>query len=203
MSSQVPTTCMQWPSHKAFRISVSNYGFGGSNSHAILERAPSLAAVEPKTAPTQQASQLFMVSAKSSTSLQCYVSALCDHIDKTVINNEQEYLASLSNTLCKRRTRFRHTHAIAASSLKDLAEKLRLPLPTSRIGDVGPLVFVFTGQGAQWARMGHSLMQDDNYNATMQEADRHLRDLGASWSLIGQLHLRVNHREPVLTYFCR
>jgi acyl transferase domain-containing protein len=157
-----------------------------------LERAPRLATADQRAAQIKQASNLFILSAKSSTSLQSNISALCEHIGKIAINNEQEYLTSLSNTLCNHRTRFRHTHAIAASSLKDLTEKLRLPLPPSRTGDDGPLVFVFTGQGAQWARMGHSLMHNDNYNETMQEADRCLRDLGASWSLIGQLLLRCD-----------
>lgn len=186
---------MQWPSHKAFRISVSNYGFGGSNSHAILERAPILATDSPQLAQTQQASNLFIVSAKSPKSLQCNVSALCDHITKTVVKNESEYFSSLSSTLWNRRTRFRYAHAVAASSLQDLTEKLRLPLPPSRTGDVGPLVFVFTGQGAQWAKMGHSLMHDDSYSVTMYDADLYLRNLGASWSLVGQLRLRFNDRK--------
>ena len=183
---------MQWPSRKAFWISVSNYGFGGSNSHAILERSPDVAVVEPQPAQNQQASNLFIISAKSSDSLQRNISALREHVDQIVVNNEREYLTSLSDNLRNRRARFRHMYAVAATSLQDLTEKLGLVLPLGRTGNMSPLVFVFTGQGAQWAKMGHSLMQEDSYNNTILEADRCLRDLGASWSLVGQLYLRYD-----------
>ena len=38
---QVPTRQMPWPRRKTRRVSVSNFGFGGSNAHLIIEQAPS------------------------------------------------------------------------------------------------------------------------------------------------------------------
>jgi acyl transferase domain-containing protein len=36
---RIPTSIRPWPKNKRF-ISVNNFGFGGSNSHAVLERPP-------------------------------------------------------------------------------------------------------------------------------------------------------------------
>ncbi|KAF2108938.1 hypothetical protein BDV96DRAFT_652537 [Lophiotrema nucula] len=37
---QVPTSLTQWPHCKLFRASVNNFGYGGTNAHVIMERAP-------------------------------------------------------------------------------------------------------------------------------------------------------------------
>ena len=36
---QIPTECVPWPSEGLRRASVSSFGFGGSNSHVILDDA--------------------------------------------------------------------------------------------------------------------------------------------------------------------
>lgn len=46
--------------------------------------------------------------------------------------------------------------------------------------------FVFTGQGAQWFAMGRELMIYDVFRINIEGADKYLRDLGSSWSLIGK-----------------
>jgi acyl transferase domain-containing protein len=48
------------------------------------------------------------------------------------------------------------------------------------------LSFIFTGQGAQWAGMGQELMQAyPIFASNMRQADKYLRSIGASWSLLG------------------
>lgn len=45
--------------------------------------------------------------------------------------------------------------------------------------------FVFTGQGAQWFRMGRELMCYHSFKADLLSAEEFLRDLGCSWSVTG------------------
>lgn len=54
------------------------------------------------------------------------------------------------------------------------------------------LAFVFTGQGAQWARMGMQLMDFPLFQQVIQEANDVLLSLGATWSLIGELNAALN-----------
>jgi acyl transferase domain-containing protein len=39
--SQVPTTVQPWNAQALRRASVNNFGFGGSNTHVIIDDAPS------------------------------------------------------------------------------------------------------------------------------------------------------------------
>ncbi|KAI0145929.1 putative polyketide synthase [Hypoxylon sp. NC0597] len=47
--------------------------------------------------------------------------------------------------------------------------------------------FVFTGQGAQWFRMGRELMCYHSFKADLLSAEEFLRDLGCSWSVTAEL----------------
>ncbi|KAF7902550.1 hypothetical protein EAF00_002453 [Botryotinia globosa] len=38
---QVPTVLAPWPEDKPMRASINNFGYGGSNTHPVMERAPS------------------------------------------------------------------------------------------------------------------------------------------------------------------
>ncbi|THC94688.1 hypothetical protein EYZ11_005833 [Aspergillus tanneri] len=50
------------------------------------------------------------------------------------------------------------------------------------------MAFVFTGQGAQWARMGQRLLDVyPTYARAISKAEKHLKMLGATWSLESEL----------------
>lgn len=67
------------------------------------------------------------------------------------------------------------------------------PLTRGRISTLEParsssetgVAFVFTGQGAQYADMGLSLMQYPIYEATLRHIDALYHDLGCEWSIFG------------------
>jgi acyl transferase domain-containing protein len=48
------------------------------------------------------------------------------------------------------------------------------------------LAFVFTGQGAQYARMGLALQRYPLFRSALARADSVLRSIGAEWSLEGK-----------------
>lgn len=128
--------------------------------------------------------RLYVVSAKCKTSLVANIAALRNYVANTAPSLESDFMVDLSTTLCDYRTTFKYSHAIVASTRDELIEKLGLTLPASGLSAESP-IFVFTGQGAQWAQMGVSLMRNADYNATMHDADKYLRSLGAPWSLVG------------------
>ena len=48
------------------------------------------------------------------------------------------------------------------------------------------IAFIFTGQGAQYAKMGMELLQFPVFESTLDKASRVFRDLGVQWSLLGK-----------------
>ena len=180
----MPTTVTPWPSHKATRVSINNFGFGGSNAHAILERHTRAHTASDKQHGQADCNRLYVVSAKCRTALQANVAALQNYVTNVKPSSESDFMRDLSTTLCNYRTTFKHSHAIVASNRQQLIDNLGLTLPASG-ALIEPPIFVFTGQGAQWAQMGMSLMSNETYSATIHDADRYLRSLGAPWSLVG------------------
>ena len=187
---QVPTECIPWPSGRVRRASINNFGFGGSNAHAILEQAPPSAedmmvGRMTQTGEEEQVHRLFTVSAKDEQSLESYLQSLVGYVEK-VPKDSKTFLADLSYTLCCRRTPFQWRFATNASTQAQLVERLKRSIRIERATPSQRPCFVFTGQGAQWPQMGISLMQYSTYAKTIKEAGSLLEDLGANWSLTGQ-----------------
>lgn len=128
--------------------------------------------------------RLFTVSAKDVKSLKSYLQSLVEYVEK-VPRDSKTFLADLSYTLCCRRTPFQWRFATYASTQAQLVERLTRSIPIGRANLSQRLCFVFTGQGAQWPKMGVSLMRYPTYAKTIKEAGRILKDLGANWSLVG------------------
>lgn len=110
--------------------------------------------------------------------------------------------ADLAHTLSSRRSRF-GSRAFAVlpegDSLIDLKEALRFGEAEAEVNDAA--MFVFTGQGSQWAGMGADLIRRyPLYRETVQEMDRVLKSLddGPSWTIESALdgsssELDINH----------
>ncbi|GAB1319702.1 hypothetical protein MFIFM68171_09912 [Madurella fahalii] len=105
--------------------------------------------------------------------------------------DEERFLRDLSYTLCQRRSHLANKFFIVANSLEDLTSKLgttrQKPIRSDN-GRVPRVAFVFTGQGAQWWRIGRELL--DSYPVFKQSivtASNCLNLLGCSWSLMEEL----------------
>jgi acyl transferase domain-containing protein len=176
------------------RASVNNFGYGGSNAHAIIEHPDYLIPYyrdklnSTKTAHENQPGRLriLRVSAKSEQSTISQLSNIRHYVKKQIGNWEDadEFLDQLVYTLGQKRSTFPWSTAMPFSTAEDIID-LEPPKPqrttqTPRIG------FVFSGQGAQWYAMGKELIATyPVFRGALQEADNYLRELGASWSLIG------------------
>jgi polyketide synthase 5 len=161
----VPQKITEWPRNGQHprRAVVSSYGVSGSNVHAILEQAPATPATfahhngEAEVATT--AALLFPVSSTSADELRRTAGRLADWVHA----HEDVALPDLAYTLARRRAHRPVRTTVIASSRPDLTEVLREVAdgnsPYQAVGrdDRGP-VWVFSGQGSQWAAMGAQLL---------------------------------------------
>ncbi|EFQ35948.1 KR domain-containing protein [Colletotrichum graminicola] len=201
---QVPVEPTPFPSHLPMRrVSVNTCGYGGTNAHVIVEEAGSILRLPqtykfvdnhilsglssrthtPRRAAHRKRPFLLPFSAHDKTSLR-----------QNIVNHGKvagNYnLLDLSYTLgCRRSTLTSKAFTVASyNTLGDsfeniessftFADKKRPQAPT-----VG---FVFTGQGAQWPRMGAELLQySPNFLQSIRGLDRALDELhdGPEWAI--------------------
>ena len=177
----VPQENTPWPTngHTPRRAAASAYGFSGTNAHAILEQAPveqapKVAAPENISAESSTVPLLFPLSSTSADELRRTAGRLADWVTA----HEEVALPDLGYTLACRRGHRPVRTAVIASSRPELTEALRevadgdTPYQAA-VGqdDRGP-VWVFSGQGSQWAQMGAQLLATEPvFAATVAQAE--------------------------------
>jgi acyl transferase domain-containing protein len=97
----------------------------------------------------------------------------------------KDSLYDLSYTLATKRTRFNWRAAIVADSIDSLRDALSEKQQATRSPAETGLGLVFTGQGAQWARMGLELVHFSVFKKSIEAADKYMSTLGSSWSALG------------------
>jgi polyketide synthase 5 len=174
----VPQQTTPWTNgHHLRRAAVSSYGLSGTNVHAILEQAP-VQAPEPvaadSPAPSTAAPMLFALSSTSAEELRHTAGRLADWVQA----HDDVALPDLAYTLSCRRVHRPVRTAVSASSRPELIAALRevadgdTPYQAA-VGrdDRGP-VWVFSGQGSQWAGMGAGLLATEPvFAATVAQAE--------------------------------
>lgn len=155
----VPMEVTPWPAGDGpRRAGVSSFGMSGTNVHAVLEQAPEPAG---PAASAAAGPLLFCVSSTSDEGLRQSAVQLAEWVQR----HEADLTASdLAYTLARRRGHRSVRAAVIATGLPELIEGLRevagsevaFPAAVGR-DDRGP-VWVFSGQGSQWAAMGAELL---------------------------------------------
>ena len=185
--ARIPTSVLPWQqATQGIRVAaVNTFGAGGTNGHAVLEMAPktSLHRRHIKSRPF-----LFKVSAMDDSSLRQFSSKLAAYIERC-----SPELHDLAYTLLSRRSTLRKsiffvsgTHNNTVKALRDSTSNIT----TTNSKHSTRIVFLFTGQGAQWSQMGTSLLRNSPlFLAVMRDCDRHLSELPdrPCWSIIEEL----------------
>lgn len=161
---QVVTKLRPWPKcERPNRAGISSFGFGGTNSHAIVEAAPAPSRAEP--APFRE-QRLFTLSAKTPEALAQYARRFAEFLPTAPGLG----LAQVCDTVNRRRSVFQYRLAAVAENTTELAQTLTdfaagLPAPALVNGnpqqDQPRLAFLFTGQGSQYTGMGRALYQSE------------------------------------------
>lgn len=182
---KIPETMEPWTKAGPKRISINNFGYGGTNAHAVLESYDKPAKVE---AVEEDTSRLFVFSANNQASLKDMITS---HAEWVANNGDQSSLRDLAYTLSQRRSLLPWRLSCVAGNKETLVEALEATAKKAdslkRIPQVVKVSFVFTGQGAQWAGMGKELLADPTFNESIQESRQILKDLGCKWDLVEEL----------------
>ncbi|OJZ64546.1 polyketide synthase [Mycobacterium paraffinicum] len=160
----VPQANAPWPGDRhPRRAAVSSYGMSGTNVHAVLEEAPPEQA--PPASPNANGALMFPVSSTSAEQLRVTAARLADWIDAGGAGPAG--LPDLGYTLARRRAHRPVRTVVSAGDFGELSAALRevagsdVPRePAVGQDDRGP-VWVFSGQGSQWSRMGAELLASE------------------------------------------
>ncbi|KAI5460632.1 putative polyketide synthase [Mariannaea sp. PMI_226] len=194
-----------WPVTASSRKAVVNsFGFGGTNAMVVLESGPmynktneSIDADEDRNQHSSHMSDkiakrkkkmplLFPISARSEHSLLNNIKDLKSYLER----RDEVQLDDLSYTLSSRRSKFQWRSSIVAEDLASLTQSLAgKDITMNKAPKQVENAFVFTGQGAQSARMGYHLLSlgESAFSDSISRSEKILKDLGAQWSLIEEL----------------
>ena len=155
---EVVTEHRPWPAAERVRRSaVSSFGISGTNAHVILEQPEPVA---PTAAEARPGVRAFVVAGRTEGALAAQAARLRDHLDAGAAS-----AADVAWSLATSRAALEHRAVVVAEDPRDdltaLASGTPGPAVTTGVADVdGRVVFVFPGQGAQWAGMGARLLDD-------------------------------------------
>ncbi|MBI3215246.1 MAG: type I polyketide synthase [Mycobacterium sp.] len=169
----VPVDETAWPCAGTRRAAVSSYGLSGTNVHAILEAAPAgTAASRPARDPA--APLVFPLSSSSPEELRNTANKLADWIGA----HPDTDIADLAYTLACRRSPRQVRTAVVAATADALIDELRrvadpdTPHQAAVARDEHGPVWLFSGQGSQWAGMGAELLSAEPvFAATIAELE--------------------------------
>ncbi|MDM5297138.1 SDR family NAD(P)-dependent oxidoreductase [Bacillus pumilus] len=132
------------------RAGVSSFGIGGTNAHMIIEEG-----IKAKKQPASKQKQLLVLSAKTDTALV----ALTDQLKQYVLNHPQVPLEDIAYTLRYGRKQFPYRKAIVLSTADEWLQQKQIETNVYRSKKWRKAVFMFSGQGAQYADMMHGLYE--------------------------------------------
>ncbi|MFJ9862490.1 type I polyketide synthase, partial [Streptomyces albogriseolus] len=180
------------------RAGVSAFGVSGTNAHLILEEAPEEVAAPP--VPSAGVVPL-VVSARSAGSLAGQAGRLAAFVEES----DGVPLAAVAGALAAGRAVLGERAVVVADSRDDAVAGLRsfaegegapgVVSGSAGSGVPGKVVWVFPGQGSQWAGMGRELLDDSPVFAERIAECAAALEPWVDWSLVDVLRGEV---EPAL-----
>lgn len=180
-----------WPAGRTRRGGVSSFGLSGTNAHVVLEAPePELEAVPPPAAAGIES--VLPLSAHCAEALGQSATEMAEWIERP----EAPPIEDVCFTASERREHLSHRLVVRGVSSADMALALRAFVAAQDVPQVvsgrtsptssGP-VFVFSGQGGQWAGMASAMLTAPGvFRSAVEECDRVLRpELG--WSVLDML----------------
>ncbi|KAG8526400.1 Type I Iterative PKS [Bacidia gigantensis] len=204
---EVPKSLRPWQSDGIRRASLNNFGFGGSNAHAILDDATSFIAQRDNIEKTSNAntaeestyrymngcadcrvpseSLVFLLSSSDEISGKKQAQNLVQYITDHQDHDANELMRDLAYTLSERRSKLPWRFASRAQSPSQLGETLSdKNIKFHNIHDSKHLGFIFTGQDELGKDAQTSQVGDAHISQCLTTALQiALVDLLASWNI--------------------
>ncbi|KAL7883558.1 hypothetical protein SRHO_G00012160 [Serrasalmus rhombeus] len=197
LNINIPTKAKRWKMtcNVARVAGINNFGFGGTNAHAIVKQYKE--ALVPKVEATKS-DQYFVLSAASENSL---VMMIADTVEKLDTDTDVD-LQSLAYTSACRRSHLKNEYRMAfrVSSLSDLKEQLH----SAKNRKIEPsqldprLIFVFCGNGLTYHGMCRQLLKEE---PVFREKVRDVERLFQSYKSISMIDMIENDSEDVSNQF--
>ncbi|MDQ3935281.1 MAG: SDR family NAD(P)-dependent oxidoreductase, partial [Actinomycetota bacterium] len=159
---------VEWPAgERPRRAAVSSFAISGTNAHVILEEPPAVERPpgdDGEARPVTGGALPFLVSARSAGALAEQAGRLASFLESRPEAEPYE----VASALALRRDHLGHRAACVAGGLPELVAGLRALERGEPAGGVvggvasgaGPVAFLFSGQGSQWAGMGAALYRE-------------------------------------------
>ena len=191
LNIKIVTENTPWPTKSGTprRAIVNSFGFGGTNANVVIEQAP---AYTHTPNPKKDFLQLF-ISAKSEHALKATAHL---YLNKAKQLDENQ-LRDLCINCALLRTAHRHRMVFSALNQQDLIQQLEdyvrdlsnkaIRYSQSQHNDLTPIVFVFSGMGTTWPKMGMKLYEGNQvFKEHIDRIDTELKKY-VPWSLISVL----------------
>ncbi|WNE94027.1 acyltransferase domain-containing protein [Streptomyces luomodiensis] len=162
----------------------------------LIDSLGALHALGAPWRPRAAGCELLVVSGRTRQALLASAAAMAGHLDA----RPDDELHDICHTAGARRTHHEYRLAVTATTTQEAAGALRAAAAAAGAGGAeeprkadpaGGVVFVFPGQGSEWAGVGRTLLRDEPvFRAAVEECDQALRPL-TGWSLTGELNAPV------------
>lgn len=160
---------------------MNSFGIGGSNAHAILESTSTTSLKSRNPSPEASNPQLLVLSAHTADTLRKRIGQITEYIKNHTIP-----LHDLSYTLSARRSHLSHRAFAVVQPSNPILDEAAFSIFNTSSPNV---IFVFTGQGAQWPGMGLKLLSNfPTFKEDIKRMDEALQQLldAPHWLLYGQ-----------------
>jgi acyl transferase domain-containing protein/NADPH:quinone reductase-like Zn-dependent oxidoreductase/thioesterase domain-containing protein/acyl carrier protein len=200
----IPTEHTTWPRKERRIAGVSSFGFGGTNTHLIVEaNTPKPEIRDPQL--NDRPLHLLKLSAKTEAALKRQAEQLVEYLDE----NPNVSIADVCWSANTAGSDFNQRICVVAKDRDELRQRLRslssgesapaagVKQGTARsIGRPG-VAFLFTGQGSQYVGMGQGLYESQPvFRQAMERCDEVLRQCWGGESLIDILYPAAEAGSP-------
>ncbi|MEU0539185.1 type I polyketide synthase [Nocardia sp. NPDC005978] len=185
------TSSVPWPDRNGpRRAGVSSFGISGTNAHVILEQAPPAQPITPVEPGRQVPLAIWPISGKTPEALAEQAAQLAEHVRANPEFSSREIGHALATT----RATFDHRAVVLGGNRVDLLAGLAAVADAAPVGPIRgqaaerQVVFVFPGQGAQYAGMAAQLMTESPvFAGLIAECEAALSEF-VDWSLTDVLN---------------
>ncbi|WP_372365140.1 aminotransferase class I/II-fold pyridoxal phosphate-dependent enzyme [Candidatus Uabimicrobium sp. HlEnr_7] len=172
---EIVTSLQTLPQDRDCYASINSFGYGGTNAHVLLQQHNN----KIKAASVDKDMYFFAFSAANQETLKNLAASYRDFLSL----NSEVSIADLAYSINRRRSHHNYRLTLAANSLQDLHDKLDSYAVDAFVGHgmyegycktekPEEVVFVYTGMGPQWWKMGRQLFTNDIFRSKIEECDR-------------------------------